>query len=69
MPLILFWPFYIGSHNAIFSQFASKHKISVTFFLVLFQIPECSQCLSLSIATTELAQDLVKTCYVMQTGW
>ena len=32
IPLILFWPFYIGSHNAIFSQFASKHKTSVTFF-------------------------------------
>ena len=32
MPLILFWPLYIGLHNAIFSQFASKHKTSVTFF-------------------------------------
>ena len=68
MPLILFWPFYIDSHNVIFSQFASKHKTSVTFFLVPFQIPECSRSLSLSIASTEPAQDLVKTSHVMQTG-
>ena len=65
MPLILFWPFYIGSHNAIFSQFASKHKTSVTFFSSSFSdswmLPKLVTFYSLHRTCTRSRQNL--PCY------
>ena len=65
IPLILFWPFYIGSHNAIFSQFASKHKTSVTFFSSSFSdswmLPKLVAFYSLHRTCTRSRQNL--PCY------
>ena len=65
MPLILFLPFYIGLHNAIFSQFASKHKTSVTFFSSSFSdswmLPKLVAFYSLHRTCTRSRQNL--PCY------